>query len=61
MSGLGLVDGVVHHFPDHVMKTGNVIDVTDVHPGALTHRVPSLEDLDVFGGVARSVMGVSAS
>ena len=41
-----LVDGVVHHLVDHVMKAGAVVGVADVHARALAHRVEAAEHLD---------------
>ncbi len=41
-----LVDGVVHHLVDHVVETGAVVGVADVHARPLAHRVEALEDLD---------------
>ncbi len=41
-----LVDGVVHHLIDHVMETGAVIGVADIHPGPLAHGVQALQHLD---------------
>ena len=39
VAGQRLVDGVVHDLEHHVVQTGAVIRVTDVHPRALSHRV----------------------
>ena len=41
-----LVDRVVQHLEDHVMETGAIGGVADVHAGTLAHGVEALEDLD---------------
>src|SRR5581483_344837 len=46
--GQRLVDRVVHHLVDHVVKTGAVVGVPDVHPGTFTHGLEALEDLDAL-------------
>lgn len=33
------VDSVVHHLEYHVMQTGSVIRITDIHPRAFTDRI----------------------
>ena len=50
MTGERLVDGVVDDFKNHVVQTGAVIGISDVHAGALAHRVKPLQNLD-FAGV----------
>ncbi|MNL77981.1 hypothetical protein D3C87_2042720 [compost metagenome] len=39
MAGQGLIDRVVDDFVDHVMKTGAVIRITDIHAGALANGI----------------------
>src|SRR5690606_25952117 len=51
-----LVDGIVHHFPHEVVQGGTVVNVPDVHAGALAHRFEPLENRDVAGIVARRVL-----
>ncbi len=46
-----LVDRVVHHLPDQVMKTAWTSG-PDVHPGTPLDRLETLEDCDVLGFVA---------
>ncbi len=50
-SGEGLVDGVVDDLEHHVVQTGAVIGVADVHPGPLAHRVKALENPYIFSAV----------
>ena len=45
-----LVDRVVEHFPDQMVKAGRA-DATDVHAGALTNGLEAFENGDVFCGV----------
>ena len=42
----GFVDGIVHHLENHMVQTGAVISVADVHTRALADGVQALEDLD---------------
>ena len=51
VAGESLVDGVVHHLEYHVMQAGAVVGVTDVHAGALTHRVQTLQYRNAAGVV----------
>ncbi len=39
VTGQRLVDGVVHHFKNHVVQAGAIIGVADVHAGPLAYRV----------------------
>ena len=54
IAGQRLVDGIVDHLVDHVMETGAVIGVADIHAGALAHGIETFQDLDrvgaIFGG-----------
>src|ERR1700733_10492388 len=50
-----LVNRVVHHLPDEVMKPGSRSG-TDEHPRAHANRFESLEDRDVFS-LVRGVFG----
>jgi len=56
VAGQRLVDGVVQHFEHHVVKSGAVGRVADVHAGALAYRVEPLEDLDARGIVFVAVL-----
>src|SRR5688500_9336935 len=47
-----LVDRVVEDLADEVVEAADV-GRSDVHAGAATHRLESLEDLDVLGAVRR--------
>ncbi len=40
------VDRVVHHFENHVVQTGAVRRITNVHAGALAHGLKALEHSD---------------
>ncbi len=40
------VDGVVDDFVNHVMQTGTIIRVADVHAGTLAHGIKTFQDLD---------------
>src|SRR5690606_25700703 len=51
MAGQRLVDGVVHHLIDHVMKTGAVIRVADIHARPLAHGIKALQNLDGIGAI----------
>ncbi|MPM71444.1 hypothetical protein SDC9_118409 [bioreactor metagenome] len=46
------VDSVIYHLEYHVVQTGAVIRVADIHTRALTHRIQSFQDFDT-GGVIR--------
>ncbi len=47
----GFVDGIIDDFVDHVMETGAVIRVADIHAGALANGVETPQNLDRFGAV----------
>ena len=51
MTGQGFIDGVIDHLIDHVMQTGSVIGIPDIHARSLAHRFQALQDLDGFGTV----------
>ena len=51
MADQRLVDGIVHHLVDHVMETGAVIGVADIHAGALAHGIEAFQDLDRVGAI----------
>ena len=44
--GQGFVDGVIDHLENHVMQTGAVIRITDVHAGTFANGVQTLQHLD---------------
>ena len=44
MAGKRLVDGVVHHLVDHMVKPRPVIRIADIHAGALAHRIQTLSE-----------------
>src|SRR5882672_1967982 len=45
----GFVDGVVHNLEHHVMQSGPVRCVADVHPRPLADRIQAFQDLDAVG------------
>src|SRR4051794_10655590 len=51
VAGEGFVDRIVDDLVHHVMQTGDVIGVTDVHARAFAYGIESFEDFDVFSGV----------
>src|SRR5450755_2859678 len=46
-----LVDSIVYSFPHEVVKPGAIMNVSDVHPGALAHRLEPLQDRDALAPV----------
>ncbi len=54
VADLRLVDGVVHELEDHVVKPGDVVGVSDVHPGPFPDGLEALQELDRIGGVCRA-------
>ena len=46
-----LVNRVINHLKNHVMKPGAITGVTDVHAGAFSYRFKTLEYLDTVGVV----------
>jgi hypothetical protein len=51
VSGQGFVDGVVHHLEYHVMETGAVVGIADVHARPLANGVEPFQYLDRRGVV----------
>jgi hypothetical protein len=52
VSGEGFVDGVIDYLLGQVIWPGGV----GVHTRALTHRLESREDLNIFGGILAHFM-----
>ena len=46
MTGQRFVDGVVHHLEHHMVQTGSIGRVADVHTGTLTYCLQPFELLD---------------
>ena len=46
MAGQRLVDGIVDHLIDHMVKARSVIGVADIHAGPLAHGVEAAQNLD---------------
>ncbi len=57
VAGQRLVDGVVDDLVDHVVQTGTVVGVADVHARPFAHRVEALQDLDRLGVIIGDVAG----
>jgi hypothetical protein len=51
MAGERLVDRVVDDLVDHVMQTGTVIGVADIHARPLAHGIEAFQDPDRFSAV----------
>ena len=51
VAALRLVDGVVDQLEDHVVETGDVVGIADVHPGPLPDGLQALQELDGVGCV----------
>ena len=56
MAGKRLVDGVVHHLVDHMVKPRPVIRIADIHAGALSHRIQAFQNLDGIRTVIRATI-----
>ncbi len=52
VSGECFVDGVIHNLEYHMVQTGAVIGITDVHARAFAYRIKPFQDFDT-GGVIR--------
>ncbi len=55
VTGQRFVDGVIHHLEHHVVQTGAIVGVADVHAGALAYGIQPLQHLDA-GRVVRVVL-----
>ena len=55
MTSQSFVDRIIDHLEDHVVQTGAIIRVADIHAGALTYRIEALENLDT-GRIVRVVV-----
>src|SRR5690606_21988625 len=51
VAGQGLVDRVVDHLEHHVVQAGAVMDIADVHAGALAHGLQAPQHGDLAGVV----------
>ena len=51
MAGQGFVDRVVDHLEDHVVQTGSIARVADVHARPFADRFQALQHLDAVGVV----------
>src|SRR5690606_34808781 len=46
VAGQGFVDRVIDDLEDHVVQTGAVVGIADVHAGTLAHGIEAFEYLD---------------
>jgi hypothetical protein len=53
MTRQGFVDGVIDHFEHHVVQTGAIMDIADVHPGAFADGLQAAKDGDATGIIGR--------
>ena len=53
VAGEGLINSVVDDLKYHLMETGPVVSIANVHTGALSHRIQAFKDLDTAGIVDR--------
>ena len=49
-AGHGLVNAIVGNLVDQMVQSA-LVGAADVHSGTAAHRLPSAQDLDVFGGI----------
>jgi hypothetical protein len=58
MPGQRLIDGVVHHLVDHMVKAGTVVGVADIHARPLADGIQPLQNLDGIGTVLSLCAGL---
>jgi len=58
MTRQNLVNSVVHDLIDHMVQTGPIIRIADIHAGAFTHSFQALENLDGIRAVFVRLLGV---
>jgi hypothetical protein len=46
MTGQGFVDRIIDDLEHHMVQTGAVVGIADVHAGPLPDRIETLQDLD---------------
>ncbi len=56
VTGQCFVDGVVDHLEHHVVQTGAVFGVADIHAGPFAHGIQALENGDA-GGIVTIFVG----
>ena len=39
VAGQGLIDGIIDHLEHHMVESGSIIRIPDIHPGAFTHGI----------------------
>ena len=52
VSGQGFIDRIVHDFIDHMVQTGPVIGVANIHSRPLAHGFKPFQNLDGIGVVS---------
>jgi len=57
ITGERLVDGVVDDLVDHVVETGAVLGVADIHAGPPAHGLQAAQDLNLLRAVFRIAIG----
>ena len=58
VTGEGFVDRVVDNLINHVVETGAVISVANVHAGPFAHRFEALQNLDRVGSIFWIILGL---
>jgi hypothetical protein len=48
ITGQGLVDGIIDDLEHHMMQSGAIVRVADIHSGTLSDCVQASEDLDIL-------------
>ena len=57
VSGERFINGVVHHFEDHVVEAGTVVGIANIHPGPFANGIKAAEYLDA-GGIVTCTHGL---
>ena len=47
VAGKSFIYGVIDHLEDHVVQSGAVISITDIHSGSFAHCIETLENFDI--------------
>ena len=58
VTGQRFVDAIVNDLVDHVVQTGPVVGVADIHAGPLANSLQPLQNLDGIGAVSGIFGGV---
>src|SRR5690554_1634016 len=46
------INGVIHHLEYHVVQTGAIVSITNIHARSFAYRIQPLQDLDITGIVS---------